>query len=186
MTTITTETCYQQVMFDSPVLGSMDIHTAILQEVAKRHADLINGLNAMYATLIEMRYLREDEVLYPPYGVSGKPAVAVQQLQAAGFVPEAIALMELLPYPSNEALEYWSDQEEGVPIAPDSGAMSYLEGHEWDNTIATSRQPLRGGETGLPAWAFKITFCGRGWGTEYIYDTRDRKSATQMTAMSTS
>ncbi|THZ72776.1 hypothetical protein D6C85_04489 [Aureobasidium pullulans] len=162
-------------MFDSPVLGSMDIHTAILQEVAKRHADLINGLNAMYATLIEMRYLREDEVLYPPYGVSGKPAVAVQQLQAAGFVPEAIALMELLPYPSNEALEYWSDQEEGVPIAPDSGAMSYLEGHEWDNTIATSRQPLRGGETGLPAWAFKITFCGRGWGTEYIYDTRDQR-----------
>ncbi|KAI5272292.1 hypothetical protein E4T47_04470 [Aureobasidium subglaciale] len=155
-------------MFDSPVRGSMDMHTAIPQEVAKRHADLINGINAMYATLIKMRYLREDEVIYPPYGVCGKPAVAVEQLRAAGFVPEVIALMELLPYPSNEALKYWSDQEEGVPIAPDSGAMSYLEGHDWDGTIATSRQPLRAGETGLPAWAFKITFCGSNWGTEYL------------------
>ncbi|KAI5204861.1 hypothetical protein E4T39_03340 [Aureobasidium subglaciale] len=162
-------------MFDSPVRGSMDMHTAILQEVAKRHADLINGVNAMYATLIKMRYLREDEVVYPPYGVCGKPAVAVEQLRAAGFVPEVIALMELLPYPSNGALEYWSEQEYGVPIAPDSGAMSYLEGHGWDGTIATSRQPLRAGETGLPAWAFKITFCGRDWGTEYVYDTRDRR-----------
>jgi len=112
--------------------------------------------------------------------------VAVEQLRAAGYVPEVIALMELLPYPSNEALEYWSEQEEGVPIAPDSGAMSYLEGHEWDDTIATSRQPLRGGETGLPAWAFKITFCGRDWGTEYLYDTRDSKSETYKSGLSQS
>ncbi|KAG9640927.1 hypothetical protein KCU61_g5158, partial [Aureobasidium melanogenum] len=162
-------------MFDSPVMESVDVHTAVLQEVAKKHADLINGLNAMYATLIKMRYLREDEVIYPPYGVAGKPRLAVEQLKAAGFVPEVIALMALLPYPSNEALEYWSEQEEGIPIAPDSGAMSYLEGHEWDGTIATSRQPLRAGETGLPAWAFKITFCGTNWGTEYLYDTRDKR-----------
>ena len=163
-------------MFDSPMLEAIDMDTAILEEVAKRHADLITGMNKVYATLIEMRYLRPDEIVYPPYGVPGKPAVAVAQLQAAGYVPEVVALMELLPYPSNEALERWSMQEEGVPIAPDSGAMSYLEGHEWDGTIRTSRQPLRAGETGLPAWAFKITFGGTGWGTEYIYDTRDSES----------
>ena len=92
----------------------MDMDAAILEEVAKRHADLITGLNNVYATLMEMRYLRPDEVVYPPYGVSGKPAVAVSQLQAAGFVPEALALMELLPYPSNEALERWSMQEEAL------------------------------------------------------------------------
>jgi hypothetical protein len=185
-TTTTTWTRCEEVMCDSPVMESMDVHSAILQEVAKKHADLINGMNAFYATLIKMRYLREGEVIYPPYGVSGKPAVAVEQLKAAGFVPEVIALMELLPYPSNEALDYWSQQEEGIPIAPDSGAMSYLEGHDWDDTIATSRQPLRGGETGLPAWAFKVTFCGQDWGTEYLYDTRDSKSDTHMRLLSSS
>lgn len=179
---ITPWTRREEVMYDSPVMDSTDVHSAILQEVAKKHADLIDGMNAYYETLIKLRYLREDEVIYPPYGVSGKPAVAVEQLKAAGYVPEVIALMELLPYPSNEALEYWSEQEEGVPIMPDSGAMSYLEGHEWDDTIATSRQPLRGGETGLPAWTFKITFCDRNWGTEYLYDTRDSKSDTYTTA----
>ena len=104
MTTATaTRARCEQTMFDSPVMESMDVPTAVLQEVAKKHAHLINGLNAMYATLIKMRYLRKDEVIYPPYGVAGKPAVAVEQLRAAGFVPEVIALMELLPYPSNEA-----------------------------------------------------------------------------------
>lgn len=163
-------------MFDSPILGSMDLETAVLEKVAKRHADLINGIKQLYATLTEMRYFCPDEILYPPHGVAGRPAVAVSQLQATGFVPEVIALMELLPYPSNEALERWSTQEEGVPLMPDSGAMSYLEGHEWDDTIRTSRQPLRGGDTGLPAWTFKLTFCGRDWGTEYLYDTRDSES----------
>lgn len=146
---------------------------AVYARVKADHADLIKGIHAMYAQLIELRYLRQDEVLYPPHGQGGKPGLAIKQMQRIGFNPEVIALLGMLPYPSNEVLEKFSHQEEGLPLAPDSAIVSYLEGQP-RSTMEWARKPSPNGETCIPPWAFKFATAGGGFGTNYIYDTRDR------------
>ena len=151
----------------------MDSYT---QYIRASHAGVIDCIHEVYATLIELHYFHPDEIVYPPYGVPGKPSLAVSELKQLGFTDEVVALLGEIPYPSNELLHMFSHQEEGVPIAPDSAVVSYLAGADVE-AIRTSRQPFRDGEVGIPAWAVKITACGLGIGTNYIYDTRLSKPA---------
>ncbi|GAB7349910.1 hypothetical protein MBLNU459_g0599t1 [Dothideomycetes sp. NU459] len=150
---------------------------AIMDEMYARvkadHAQLIDGFYALYALFIKLRYLQPHEVLYPPHGQGSRPGLAMKELNRVGFNPEVMALLELLPYPSNEVLDKFSHQEEGLPIAPDSSVVSYLEGQKKPR-LKCARKPHPNGETCIPPWAFKIATGGAGFGTNYIYDTRDR------------
>lgn len=146
---------------------------AVYARIKADHAELIEGVYAMYAQLIELRYLRPEEVLYPPHGRRGRPGLATKQLKRIGFNSEVMALLELLPYPTNEVLRKCSHQEVGLPVAPDSSVVSYLESHT-STVIDYARKPSPDGETCIPPWAFKVATAGSGFGNSYIYDTRDR------------
>lgn len=146
----------------------MDSYDIDAEWIREEHADLIAMVNDIYDTLIELRYFQSEEILRPPYGVDGKPALDKARLGRVGFTDEVIALMEQLPYPSEDLVNKFSHQDEGVPIAPDSSAVSYLD----ENHMSTARQPFCDGEVGIPAWAFKVTTGGLNFGNTYIYDTR--------------
>jgi len=135
------------------------------------HAAFIKCINDIYSTLIELRFFHHSEVVFPPYNVPGKPYLATSALRRLGFTDEVLDLLQEIPYPSNELMNRFSHADEGVPIAPDSFVVSYLAGSRPD-IINSSRQPFLDGEVGIPAWAFKITFCRPECGTTYLYDTR--------------
>ncbi|KAL1301743.1 hypothetical protein AAFC00_005946 [Neodothiora populina] len=151
----------------------MDTHLRYLKIVESEHAELINCVQEIYNALIDLHYFHQEEIIYPPYGVPGKPSLATAELKRLGFTEEIIALLELLPYPSNEMMNAYAAQHEGLPMAPDSAVVSYLEGAD-QKRLRAARQPYCDGEIGLPAWAFKITTGGLDFGMNYIYDIRSK------------
>lgn len=153
----------------------MELRNAYLESVKAAHAGFIECMYSIYAILIELHYFDPDDVVYPPYGVPGNPSLATSELRHLGFTDEVIALLELIPYPSNELMNKYAEQEVGVPIAPDSAVVSYLKGSDIKR-LRSARQPFSDGEIGIPAWAFKYTTCGLDIGTNYLYDTRESQS----------
>lgn len=143
------------------------MHTYEAERARCEHAELIRGMDEIYATLIHMRYLHPDELVYPPYGFSGKPSLASSDLHYVGFTDEVQSLLGLLTYPSTELMNRF---DSFIPLAPDSTVVSYLTGQKRPG-IRTARHPTSDGEIRIPPWAFKLISSGPDSGNNYIYDT---------------
>lgn len=54
------------------------------------HAELINGLTRFHQTLLDMQYLREEDIIRPPHV---REQIDLSALLNSGYTPETIALI---------------------------------------------------------------------------------------------
>lgn len=104
--------------------------TTISSGIAAEHAELISGLEAVFAALIDANYVQNTDIQVPPHGLPKDP-IAVAPLRAAGLAPSTIELIGRLPCFTNDVLkeqQKLSSHIEGIPITPTSSATSYLLG----------------------------------------------------------
>lgn len=76
-----------------------------MSQVAISHASLISTVDAYYRAILDLDYLREDEVQFPPHRGEGKVPLATAQIQKAGLTPEAEELLHYLPYVTESGME---------------------------------------------------------------------------------
>lgn len=88
------------------------------------HASLISNLSSFYHTLINLDYLRADEVQFPPHTGPSKLPLATAALQSANLTQEAGQLLHLLPYiiPASVSKLFYGEAR----ITLDSKPLSYL------------------------------------------------------------
>lgn len=147
-----------------------------MEQVAEKHKTLIGGLGKIYDLLIAMRYVSAGDVIRPPVH---SQYLAFPQLQALGYEPEVLDLIQHLPALRSEVT--WGFQEWGTELLPRSKAVTYFPNpgdpifvddlrwgdfHKHENPNETRL---------LHPWMLKLTDCGwSGYGTSLIYNTRDR------------
>lgn len=143
---------------------------AELAEIRTTHADLISSLEAFYRTLVDLDYLREEEVQFPPHTGEGKVPFATAAIQSVGLTQEAEQLLHLLPYVIPASLSLF-DSESRITLL--SKPLSYLYKGEGDFHDERSFGYGDDGEVLLPAWALKIFSANNSSESMAIYDTRN-------------
>jgi hypothetical protein len=64
-----------------------------LAETRITHADLIYSLEAFYRILIDLDYLREEEVQFPPHTEGSKIPIATAAIHSVGLTQETEKLL---------------------------------------------------------------------------------------------
>lgn len=147
-------------------------------ETLTTHSALISNLSAFYRTLIDLDYLREDEVQFPPHArieAEHKIPLATAAIESANLTQEAEHILHLLPYTTSKSV--WKLFNGEARITLDSKPLSYLskekEGEE--DSLDDARLFGHGdnGEVMLPAWAIQIFASNNRKENVVIYDTRN-------------
>ena len=150
----------------------------------EKHRSLIGGLTKLYNLLCMMQYISPSHVISPPHNDS---AIAVTLFNKLGFETEVIELMKHLPLLRSDVV--WGWQEEGVELAPRSKAVTYftsdhelIEDLRWGD-FAKWDEPNKTRQ--LPPYMLRL-IKGNLWhgnGVDYLYDVRDRMSASVPTKL---
>lgn len=74
----------------------MASHSGI-DQVRINHSSLISVMDFFYHRLIDLDYLRDEEVQFPPHTGEGKVPLGKTSVQAAGLTQESEQLLHLLP-----------------------------------------------------------------------------------------
>ena len=69
-----------------------------MTHIGTTHAALISAMDTFYRTLLDLDYLRANEVQFPPHIGDGKTPLAAASMQAANLTPYVQALLDFLPY----------------------------------------------------------------------------------------
>jgi hypothetical protein len=144
---------------------------ASLPELAETHGDLISSLEAFYRIPVDLDYLREEEVQFPPHTEEGKIPIATAAIQSVGLTQKAEQLLHLLPYVTPASLSLF-DGESRITLS--SKPVSYLDKGEED--LLHDERSFGFGDDGeilLPPWALKIFTSTNSGGKIAIYDTRN-------------
>jgi hypothetical protein len=148
---------------------------ASLSELAKigtTYADLIFSLEAFYRILIDLDYLREEEVQFSPHTGEGKIPIATAAIHhSVGLTQEAEQLLYLLPYVTPASLALFNGESR---ITLSSKPVSYL--HKGEDDFLHDERSFGFGDDGevlLPAWALKMFTSTNSGGKIAIYDTRN-------------
>lgn len=149
--------------------------TTIPSDIAAGHAELISGLEAVFAALIDATYVENTDVQVPPHGLPKHP-IAVAPLRAAGLAPSTIELIGRLPCFTNDILgeqQKLSSNIEGIPITPTSSATSYLLG---PGRYDESRDVGPDTDQKLSPTSFKVATATSPQGFNLAYDLSASKS----------
>lgn len=132
-----------------------------------QHKELIIGLDQIYTTLQELHYLGSSDIQRK---ANPSQIQSSDILRSKGLSQPAIDLLGYLTYPSNDILNQFDHLDQSLPIAPDSGAISYLRGVQ-NSELHYARSPFPFDEgTRLPPSAIKLTCSYNGIGFSYICD----------------
>lgn len=137
------------------------------------HASLISTLSAFYHTLINLDYLRSDEVQFPPHTGPNKLPLATTALQSSNLAQEAEQLLQLLPYilPASLSKLFYGEAR----ITLDSKPLSYLSNGDGRQTSLDDARSFGYGDDGevmLPGWAVQIFGANNSSESIVVYDTR--------------
>jgi hypothetical protein len=144
---------------------------ASLPELAETHKDLISSLEAFYRILIDLDYLREEEVQFPPHTEEGKIPIATAAIHSVGLTQETEKLLYHLPYVTPASLSLFNGESR---ITLSSKPVSYL--HKGEEDFLHDERSFGFGDDGevlLPAWALKIFTSTNSAGKIAIYDTKN-------------
>ena len=144
-----------------------------LSETLTTHASLISNLSSFYRTLIDLDYLREEEVQFPPHTGQNKIPLATAALQRANLTLEAEQLLHLLPFITPASI--WKLFSGEARITLDSKPLSYLSKEEGEEDSLDNARLIGysdDGEVVLPAWAVQIFGANNRNENIVVYDTR--------------
>jgi hypothetical protein len=131
------------------------------------HAELIAVLTELWTLLDTLAIIKSDALQLPPSDTRLHPARSfhADAALAAGFDPEATAVMSALPY-----LHVKPDMgQRAIEIAGSTFPLSYL--HYDEDDFRDIRELFFDDENLTPSSAFRLTWQDvNGW--EYIYDTK--------------
>lgn len=146
-----------------------------LQQTLTTHSSLISNLLAFYNILIDLDYLREEEVQFPPHTGPNKIPLAIAVVQSAGLTQEAEQLLHLLPYVTPAGLRLFRGESR---ITLSSKPLSYLTKGEGDEDSLDDERSFGYGDDGevlLPPWALQIFGSSNSSENIVVYDTRTSK-----------
>jgi hypothetical protein len=132
------------------------------------HAELIAVLTELWTLLDTLAIIKSDALQLPPSDTGLHPASSfhAEAALAAGFDPEATAVMAALPYLHVEP----NMGQRAVEIEGSAFPLSYSHFDEEDFT--DNRELFFDDENLIPSSAFRLTWQDvNGW--EYIYDTKE-------------
>lgn len=147
-----------------------------MSQINTSHAALISSLDAFYHTVIDLDYLRTDEVQFPPHTGRDRIPLATVPIQLAGLSQEAQQLLHFLPYVIQD--DSWLFEGESV-ITQTSKPVSYLDKGEEEFLYDDRVFGLADGgeEVMLPPWAILILKSSNRDQNIVVYDTRSGKIA---------
>lgn len=143
------------------------------------HEALISGMDTFYRTLLDLDYLREEEVQFPPHTGDGKTPFATSSIASANLTPDVQALLHHFPYITSAGAEL---MEGDSTITLNSQPVSYLykgvdrfdSGERWFGYADGGDEAL------LPPWAI-LLFSGMCRDQRVvIYDTRSSMLGIQI------
>jgi hypothetical protein len=142
-----------------------------MTDVQTTHSALIFALNTFYHKLLDLDYLRDNEVQFPPHTGSSKTPLATASIQAANLTPEVQSLLHHLPYITDAGAELMEGES---AITLNSWPVSYLhkETEVFDSGERFFGYADGGDEALLPPWAILLFSGIRRDQHVVVYDTR--------------
>lgn len=142
-----------------------------MTHIQSAHAALVSAMDTFYRTLLDLDYLREEEVQFPPHACDHKTLLATASIEAANLTPDVQALLHFLPYITDAGKELGEGE---AAITLHSQPVSYLhkESDAFDRGERLFGYADEGDEVLLPPWAI-LLFSGTNRDHHVvIYDTR--------------
>ena len=144
-----------------------------VDQLRANHSSLISGMKLFYRRLVELDYLREEEVQFPPHTGKGKVPLAVTSIQSARLTQETEQLLHLLPYITEAGRRLFHSNEQCITLS--SRPVSHLQ--KKDATFEEGERFFGYADEGemppLPPWAI-LLFTGENQSQNVvIYDTRN-------------
>lgn len=142
-----------------------------IPSIQTTHAALISAMGIFYRTLLDLDYLREEEVQFPPHTDENKTPLTTASVEAANLTPDVQSLLHYLPYITEAGKELGEGE---AAITLHSQPVSYLhKGSDvFDNGERLFGYADGGDEALLPLWAI-LLFSGTNRDQHVVaYDTR--------------
>lgn len=142
-----------------------------MTHIQASHAALISGMDTFYRTLLDLDYLRADEVQFPPHTDPSKTPLATASIEAANLTTDVQSLFHYLPYITEAGKEIMDGEAaitlHSVPVSYLCKGVARFESGERLFGYADE-----GDEVLLPPWAI-LLFSGTNRDHHVvIYDTR--------------
>jgi hypothetical protein len=151
-----------------------------MTHIETTHAALISAMDTFYRTLLDLDYLRANEVQFPPHIGDGKTPLAAASMQAANLTPYVQALLNFLPYYTEAGTELMEWDGEAA-ITLHSQPVSYL--YKGSDVFDGGERFFGYGEGGeqvlLPEWAVLLFSGVRRDQCVVAYDTRSSTLSSQ-------
>lgn len=132
---------------------------------------MISSLAAFYLALIDLDYLHEDGVQFPPHTGPDKTPLATVAIQLANLISEAETLLHFFPYITPGSLSLFRGE---ARIAPSSKPLSYLTKGAGEEESFDDARSFGYGDDGkvlLPAWTLQIFGANNSSENIVVYDT---------------
>jgi hypothetical protein len=144
-----------------------------MTDIRTTHAALIAAMDAFYRTLLDLDYLRDHEVQFPPHTASdpSKTPLATSSIEAANLTPEVQSLLQHLPYITEAGAELMEGESaitlHSWPVSYlDKGVDGFESGERWFG------YGEGGDEILLPPWAILLFSGIRRDQHVVVYDAR--------------
>jgi hypothetical protein len=128
-----------------------------MTDIQTTHSALISAMITFYNALLDLDYLRSNEVQFPPHTGSSKPPLATASIYSANLTPEVQSLLHHLPYNTDAGVKLTEGE---AAITLHSQPVSYLSkgvgrfesGERWFGYGEDGEEVL------LPEWAVLLFF----------------------------
>lgn len=135
------------------------------------HSALISATNTFYHTLLDLDYLREEEVQFPPHTGPSKTPLATTSIQAANLTPEVQSLLHHLPYVTEAGAEL-NEGESAITLHSQPVSHLYKDVDRFESGERWFGYGEGGEEVLLPEWAVLLFSGVRRDQRVVVYDTR--------------
>ena len=138
-------------------------------------------MDTFYRRLLELDYIRVDEVQFPPHTGEDKTPLATASMQAANPTPYVQALLNFLPYFTEAGAELMEwDSEAAITLHSQPVSYLYKGSHVFDGGERFFGYGEGGGQVLLPEWAVLLFSGVRRDQCVVAHDTRSSTSDTRI------
>lgn len=158
--------------------------TSNMAQVLTDHADLISAMSTFYHTLMDLDYLRDNEVQFPPHAGEDKVPLATVSIQSADLTEEAEHLLQFLPYITESGAELMQG-EAAITLSSQPVSHLYKGSDQFDDGERFFGYADEGEMPSLPLWTILLFSASHRDQHVVIYDTRSSTRPTSVRCCTT-